>query len=119
MSIYATVVSFDDEDAAVDPDAGRSSLKYIHSGWLPTEDDARAGRLDIALIPGWVYRDDRPAVDENGEKHWPWLRLSVDAEDDHRGVDVVLDRDHALALHAFLETWLRQTGDGTIPEAGE
>jgi hypothetical protein len=90
---------------------------YQGSHILPSADDARAGSVDVAEIPGWIHRVGRPALDpeETGEAVWPWLRLWVESAGWDLGppnVVVLLDRAHVAGLHAYLGRWL----DRAVPD---
>lgn len=78
-------------------------IVYQGSHVLPFDDDERAGSVDVAFIPGFIGRTDRPALhgDEDDGPVWPWLRLS--ANDDKEGsVAVLLDRKQVMELRDTL-----------------
>lgn len=89
-------------------------IVYRGSHILPADTDLRGGSVDLAQIPGWIYREGQPPIDETGERHWPWLRLWVASGE---GTDelkpghaaVVLDRAHVQEIHTYLGEWLEQT----------
>jgi hypothetical protein len=102
MSIWAS--SFDLED--------NPPYAYQGSHVLPSDDDRRDDGeiLQLAEIPSHVTRDGRDDQPDDG-KPWPWLRLSLYAE------DTVLTRDQAAALHAALGSWLDRTGGRAAADA--
>lgn len=68
MSIYATMLTFDDDELP-------PPIIYRGSHILPADDDQRGGLLMLALVPSFISRsgDDGP----EDEAPLPWLRLSV------------------------------------------
>lgn len=96
MSIWATI--FDLED---DP-----PYAYRGSHVLPHEKERRdAGdAVQLAQIPSHITRDCRDAQPEDGTP-WPWLRLSVRAE------DALLHRTQVAALHQALGSWLEHIAE--------
>ncbi|KPC63311.1 hypothetical protein ADL27_62820 [Streptomyces sp. NRRL F-6602] len=97
MSIWAS--SFDLSD---DP-----PYAYQGSHILPDSDDRRDDGevVQFAEVPSHISRDGRDDQPEDG-RPWPWLRLSLYAE------DAVLARSQVAALHAALGSWLERTGGG-------
>lgn len=96
MSIWAS--SFDLSD---DP-----PYAYQGSHILPDTDDRRddGESVQLAEVPPHISRDGRDDQPEDGQP-WPWLRLSLYAE------DAVLARSQVAALHAALGSWLERTGE--------
>lgn len=97
MSIWAS--SFDLED--------NPPYAYQGSHVLPDHDDRRDDGevLQLAEVPSHITRDGRDDQPEDGAP-WPWLRLSLYAE------DLVLNREQAAALHEALGAWLARTEGG-------
>lgn len=110
MSIYASSFELSDEEHA----DGAAPIVYQRSHVLPADDDPRAGRLDLAHIPGFISRTGRPAVSDEDSDFpcHPWLRMGLESTDpnspepDRRYADVVLDREQVIALHEYLGQWL-------------
>ena len=102
MSIWAS--SFDLED--------NPPYAYQGSHILPSDDDRRDGGevVQLAEVPSHITRDGRDDQPEDG-RPWPWLRLSLYAE------DVVLDRPQVEALHAAIGSWLARTGSQSSADA--
>ena len=100
MSIWAS--SFDLED--------NPPYAYQGSHVLPDHDDRRDSgeALQLAEVPSHITRDGRDDQPEDGTP-WPWLRLSLYAE------DAVLDRPAVESFHRAVGLWLERTG-GTRPE---
>lgn len=90
-------------------------VRYDGSHILPDEASPRAGSVDLAEIPGWITRADRPPLDpdETGERVWPWLRLWVTADGPKDlppgNAVVVLDRDQVADMHDYLGRWLERS----------
>jgi len=95
VSIWAS--SFDLED--------NPPYAYQGSHVLPADDDRRDDGevLQLAEVPSHITRDGRDDRPEDGAP-WPWLRLSVYAE------DLVLNRGQVAELHKALGAWLDRTG---------
>lgn len=100
MSIWASFGIFDGEEDQPRP------IRYRRSHVLPSPDDDRAGRLDLALIPGHVTRDGRDDGPEDDDKCWPYLRVSIAEGDDDDGATVVLDAHQVAQLRDELDLWL-------------
>lgn len=107
MSIWSTSLIMDSEDH---DDELPSPIAYQGSGHLPSEDDPHRGCLDLANIPGFVGRPDRPALHDGwrDDPYWPWLRLAVRSQD--ITVTVVLNRTQVTALRDELTQWVQRTG---------
>lgn len=73
-------------------------IKYQGSHVFPSDDDPRGGQFHVAYIPGYIRRDGRDVVDDDGV--WPWLRVSVNGE------TVILGREQVRAVYADLHEWL-------------
>jgi hypothetical protein len=101
MSIYATWLDFSDDSEDGAP------IRYQQSHILPSDDDPRGGNVDVAFIPGFIERTDRPPLSEDDAPMHPWLRLSVD------DATVVLDRKQVARLHETLGRWLATAGGGS------
>lgn len=116
MSIYASSFALsDDEEWEAN---GRAPLVFQGSHVLPHDDDARAGCLDLAYIPGHIERPDRPAVDPDSEVLHPWLRLGLSTlgeTGDLPHLTVVIDRQQVTALHAYLGDWLQRAAGAPEP----
>lgn len=122
MSIYGTLLSFDDEHPdecgiwveATDGsynDAGTctcgrpdSPLIYQGSHVLPSDTDPRGGNLEFAEIGGWITRDARDNG-PNEDKPWPYLRFSAGPAPD----SIVLTRDQVVQVYEGLGYWLERT----------
>jgi WhiB family redox-sensing transcriptional regulator len=107
VSIFASSFDLSRDDHADGP----APITYRGSHILPSDQDLRAGRLDLAHIPGFIDRTDRPALHDGEEGDFPahpWLRMrleSTDSDDpteERRYADVLLDREQVAALHAYL-----------------
>jgi hypothetical protein len=114
VSIYASSFELSSEVFA----DGAAPIVYGGSHILPSDQAPRAGRLDLAHIPGFISRTDRPALHEGEEADWPyhpWLRIGLEStdpdwpEDARRYVDAVLDREQVAGLHAYFGQWLERT----------
>lgn len=110
MSIYASTFSLGDETE----DGLGAPIVYQGSHILPSDEDLRDGRLDLAAIPGHIARPGRPALHDGAEcdePYHPWLRLSVDWRwgSEYAQSDVVIDRRQAEALRDYLTSWLDHT----------
>jgi hypothetical protein len=122
MSIYASTFELsDDQDAPGEPN-GLAPIVYQGSHILPSNQDPRAGRLDLAAIPGHIERTGRPALHDGETEDWPyhpWLRMGAESTDpelpdkQRRYVDFLLDREQVDALHTYLGQWLRRTSPTT------
>jgi hypothetical protein len=114
VSIYASSFELSNENSA-DDDA---PIVYQGSHILPSNQDPRAGRLDLACIPGHIARTGRPALHDGESEDWPyhpWLRMGAESTDpelpaeQRRYVDFLLDREQVTALYTYLGQWLRRT----------
>lgn len=113
MSIYATLIMFERDDYADDPDDpvgtafGPAPIIYRGSHVLPSDSDDRGGTVSVCAIPGSIEREGRPPVggELDGTFH-PWLRLSVDPDDSGEPATVVLDRAHVNRLYQTFGDWL-------------
>jgi len=66
-------------------------LVYRGSHVLPASIDKRGGSLGFAEIAGWITRDGRDDGPEDEDRPWPYLRITVRAEDADEPQDVILD----------------------------
>ncbi len=113
MSIWASADAFDG--------LGRP-IRYQGSHVLPSDDDERAGCLDLAEIPGFISRGDRHLCGPDDEcpkpadvccdRSWPYLRVGL--SDGEGSAVVVLDRGQVGALHAYLGRWLTRARGGDV-----
>ncbi len=84
-------------------------IVYRGSHVLPSDDDARGGSLGCAEIAGCITRDGRDDGPEDEDQPWPFLRVTMRAEDAADCQDVVLDRRLVLSLRDYLSDWLAAT----------
>lgn len=76
-------------------------LVYRGSHILPSMEDERGGDVDIALIPGHVFREGRESEQPpDDETPWPYLRFGVNGE------RVVLDTAGVQRVADTLNRWL-------------
>lgn len=137
MSIYATILSIEDErqwmaelqavgiksdiirDGGPDFDDLDAPIIYRGSHVLPEESHARGGSVEVALIPGhvrfWREKPDAPSEDEPEGPPEPYLRLSVHAHGDTDGgladATVVLTQRQATRLRDALNEWLDEINE--------
>jgi hypothetical protein len=104
MSIYASIPGLDADTPPGPP------WTYQGSHILPAEDDPRGGSIGLALIPSHITRDGRDDQPADGTPY-PWLRLSIDTEDDHAAV--VLNPQQARYLAEQLTAWVDSTEGAT------
>ncbi|MGW1468276.1 hypothetical protein ACWCPT_28470 [Streptomyces sp. NPDC002308] len=115
MSIFATWLLLAEDGGSAAP------VVYQGSHVNPSDDDPRAGRLEIAAIPNHChpdvrFRDPLGSVDDPADAHGlpvEFLRLSVDQPTDVRPdgdavgrATVILDRAQVEHLHSTLAEWL-------------
>jgi hypothetical protein len=105
MSIYATAWMLANEPAGARP----APIEYRGSHVLPEDDSPRRGRLLLCEIPGFIERDGRPArCSDDGTQVWPWLRLSVQSDEQEPDIVVVLDRNQVEEIRDYLTGWLER-----------
>lgn len=80
-------------------------IVYRGSHILPAVDDKRGGSFSLAEIPGFITRDGRDDGPEDDGSAWPYLRVTMRANDADDCQDVVLDRAQYIELRDYL-TWL-------------
>ena len=102
-------------------------IVYEGSHVLPSDDDRREGSIDLALIPGHIEREGRPAVSEWSPPH-PWLRLGIytaSSREQYEGkpyvsgghATVVLDRRQVEQVRDTLTEWLESLSPSpSVPE---
>ncbi len=124
MSIYCSTFGFDEhkprckrlkkisaktyeQDDRNPCTCGVLPIRYQHSGVLPSNKDERGGYLSLGAIPSHITRDGRDNRPEGG-KWWPWLRISLSANEMSLTNDdtVVLTRKQVKALRDALNLWL-------------
>jgi hypothetical protein len=138
MSIYATILSIEDErqwiaemkaegiDAGVIRDGDPlpedldAPIIYQGSHAVPTEEGLRGGSVDLALIPSHITRDGRDDNPEDG-RPWPYLRLGVhscDSDTLYEGKPYVDGGDATVVLTLRQATRLRDALSGWLSEVG-
>lgn len=84
-------------------------IAYQGSHVLPATDDKRGGTFGFGEIAGFITRDGRDDGPEDEDEPWPFLRVTMRAEDAEDCQDVVLDRPLVLSLAIYLSEWLART----------
>lgn len=84
-------------------------LRYQGSHVLPSDDDPRAGCVEVGMIPGFIEREGRELIGATEDDHpcWPWLRLSVSEG------TAVLTRTQVQEIRDYLDHWLSNTGEAS------
>lgn len=83
-------------------------IAYQGSHVMPSERDRRAGRFDLAEIPGYVRSEPGGELEP---PPYPWLRVGA-CERGGGDAVVLLDRDQVAQVHAYLTDWLERTEGG-------
>lgn len=109
MSVYCSFAVFDDNGGD-----HPGPLVYRESHVLPHHDDTRGGSLDLGQIPAFITRDGRDGGDEDSDLMWPYLRVSLCAEDDDT---VVLTARQVTELRDALTRWLARVDPNLDPPA--
>jgi len=93
------------EFSGKDCDCGKpdSPIVYMGSHVVPSDEDAREGVVDIALIPSHITRDGRDDQPEDGTP-WPFLRFGV-----NEGT-VILTPRNVRQIRDTLTDWLDSLG---------
>lgn len=107
MSVWATIWTAEDDPGDGEPGP---PILYQASHILPADTDPRGSSVSLAEVPGHITRDGRDDGPDDEFGVWPWLRLSVGAE------DVVLDEQLVRGLHEALGGWL--DARDTLPPSG-
>jgi hypothetical protein len=79
VSIYASIEGIGGDD---DPEHLGAPWQYDGSHILPTPGGPRHGVIGLAEIPSHITRDGRDDQPEDGTPY-PWLRMSIDADNGH------------------------------------
>jgi len=112
MSIWATWLSFDDEDHDDCSDASTCRCgpsAYQGSHIMPDDDADRVGTVDVAAIPAFVLTNRQGVEQDDDERVLPWLRLAVGAS------TTILDRAQARRLYHTLGDWLMRCQPSSPP----